>query len=112
MRHREQPGVKRTTGWIIVEGSQADADRPQHLLSYIRRVSILKPMPPGIPINERSIKAYELPPCFAVLRIPQANEQTGPRIRRFSHTGVLDRYFWTWRKTFQMNFDEVLPKHQ
>src|SRR5258708_6466029 len=107
MRHREQPGVKRTAGRIIVELPQAVADRPQHFLSHIRRVRILKSMPPGKAINERGIKAYELPPCFAVLRIPQANEQTGPRIGRLSHSVALDRYFWAWPKTFQRNCDEV-----
>src|SRR5262249_52799422 len=82
----EQPTAKRAKLGRVLQPADAAVHRPQNLLGKVGGIRVLKLMPPGVAINKRGVQVHELPPGVAVVRIAQANQQTGPGAGWLGHS--------------------------
>src|SRR5262249_42063165 len=62
---------------VVLESCRRPGDAVKHLLGQVGRVGILQPAPPAVGVDQRGVDADELAPRQAILRIANAEKQTG-----------------------------------
>ena len=74
-----QPPAERPGLAVVVEPVNRSGHRDEHILSHQRRIRILQPRLPGVPIDQRRIKAGKFRPRQLIAVVANADQQGGSR---------------------------------
>src|SRR5205807_2192293 len=84
-RDPRQPAAEAAARRVGVPAIDGAGHRTKHLLTEVARVSVLKPLAPGQPVDKRLVKRHEFAPGLGGAGVAEPGDQRMAGRRRFFH---------------------------